>query len=148
MGFENTRIGMKFFNRDIPELINSINRVGDSLNALSQPQKSEKEKHYHDLLNSIINHVSNCENNSTTIKTLLYWGFTIEDLVQDFNFDETEVKDCSEDMDNFDPVYQEVSMTICMTNGGIYSDVIMINDTEEHRAMNRRTDVSFKIIEQ
>lgn len=39
-------------------------------------------------------------------------------------------------------------MTICMTNGGIYSDVIMINDTEEHRAMNRRTDVSFKIIEQ
>ena len=105
MSFENTRIGMKFFNRDIPELINSINRVGDSLNALSQPQESEKEKHYHELLNQIIDHVSNCENNSTTIKTLLYWGFTIEDLVQDFNFDETEVKDCSEDMDNFDPVY-------------------------------------------
>ena len=39
-------------------------------------------------------------------------------------------------------------MTICMTNGGIYSDVIMINDIEEHRAMNRRTDVLFKIIEQ
>lgn len=38
-------------------------------------------------------------------------------------------------------------MTICMTNG-VYSDVIMINDIEEHRAMNRRTDVSFKIIEQ
>ena len=39
-------------------------------------------------------------------------------------------------------------MTICMTNAGIYSDVIRINNTEEHRAMNRRTDVSFKIIEQ
>ena len=105
MGFENTRIGMKFFNRDIPELINSINRVGDSLNALSQPQESEKEKHYHDLLNQIIDHVSNCENNSTTIKTLLYWGFTVEDLVQDFNFSESDVKDCEKEMYDFNPVY-------------------------------------------
>ena len=59
-------------------------------------------------------------------------------------------------------------MTICMTNGGIYYDIIMNgisadrivtvgngsanpvvdNDTEEHREMNRCTDVSFKIIEQ
>ena len=50
MSFENTRIGMKFFNRDIPELINSINRIGDSLNALSQPQESEKEKQTQNLL--------------------------------------------------------------------------------------------------
>jgi sulfur transfer protein SufE len=66
---------------------------------------SEKEEHYRDLLNQIIDHVSNCENTSTTIKTLLYWGFTVEDLEQDFNFEETEVKDCSEDMDDFDPIY-------------------------------------------
>ena len=105
MGFENTHIGMKFFNRDIPELINSINRVGDSLNALSQLQESKKEKHYRDLLNQIIDHVSNCENNSTTIKTLLHWGFTTEDLVQDFNFCESDVKDCEKEMDDFDPVY-------------------------------------------
>lgn len=57
-------------------------------------------------------------------------------------------------------------ITICMTNGGSYDNVnsinghdaseikpeiiieILDNDTEEHRAMNRRTDVSFKIIEQ
>ena len=105
MCFENTHIGMKFFNRDIPELINSINRVGDSLNALSQSQESKKEKHYRDLLNQIIDHVSNCENNSTTIKTLLHWGFTTEDLVQDFNFCESDVKDCEKEMDDFDPVY-------------------------------------------
>ena len=105
MSFESTHMGMKFFNHDVPELIKSINRVGDSLDALTQPQESEKEKHYHDLLYQIIDHVSNCENNSTTIKTLLYWGFTIEDLVQDFNFNKDEVKDCAEDMDDFEPIY-------------------------------------------
>lgn len=67
--------------------------------------RENKEEHYRDLLNQIIDHVSNCENGSTTIKTLLYWGFTVEDLVQDFDFDETEVKDCSEDLDDFDPIY-------------------------------------------
>lgn len=105
MGFESTHMGMKFFNVQVPQLIDSINRVANGLDRLTTPQVSLKEEHYHDLLNQIIDHVSNCENNSTTIKTLLYWGFTIEDLVQDFNFNETEVKDCSEDMDNFDPIY-------------------------------------------
>ena len=102
MAFENTHMGMKFFNRDIPTLIDSINRVADGLDKLNQPSKEER---YHELLNSIINHVSNCENYYTTIKTLLHWGFTVEDLVQDFNFDESDVKDCEEDMDDFDPVY-------------------------------------------
>lgn len=105
MAFENTHIGMKFFNRDVPALIDSINRVADGLNRLTKPQVSTKEEHYHELLNSIINHVSNCENNFTTIKTLLYWGFTVEDLVKDFNFSESDVKDCEEEMDDFDPVY-------------------------------------------
>ena len=102
MAFENTHIGMKFFNRDVPTLIDSINRVADGLDKLNQPSK---EEHYHELLNSIIDHVSNCESNSTTIKTLLSWGFTVEDLVHDFNFIESDVKDCEEDMDDFDPVY-------------------------------------------
>ena len=102
MAFENTRMGIKFFNRDVPALIDSINRVADGLDKLNHPSK---EKHYYELLNSIINHVSNCENNSTTIKTLLHWGFTVEDLVQDFNFCESDVKDCEEDMEDFDPVY-------------------------------------------
>lgn len=102
MGFESTHMGMKFFNRDVPVLIDSINRVADGLDKLNQPSK---EEHYHKLLNSIIDHVSNCEDNSTTIKTLLHWGFTVEDLVQDFNFNESEVKECEEDMDDFDPVY-------------------------------------------
>ena len=101
MAFENTHMEMKFFNRDVPALIDSINRVADGLDKLNQPSKKlnqpSKEEHYHELLNSIINHVSNCENNSTTIKTLLYWGFTVEDLVQDFNFSESEVKDCEQD---------------------------------------------------
>ena len=105
MGFESTHMEMKFFNVQVPQLIVSINRVANGLDRLTASQVSLKEKHYHELLNSIIGHVSNCENNSTTIKTLLYWGFTIEDLVQDFNFNETEVKDCFEDMDDFDPVY-------------------------------------------
>lgn len=105
MAFENTHMGMKFFNRDVPALIDSINRVADGLNRLTKPQVSTKEKHYHELLNSIIDHVSNCESNSTTIKTLLYWGFTVEDLVKDFNFNESDVKDCEEEMDDFDPVY-------------------------------------------
>ena len=72
------------------------------------PQESlceSKEEHYYKLLNSIIDHVSNCESNSTTIKTLLNWGFTVEDLVQDFNFSESDVKDCEETMNDFDPVY-------------------------------------------
>ena len=102
MAFENTHIGMKFFNRDVPALIASINRVADGLDKFNQPSK---EEHYHELLNSIINHVSNCESNSTTINTLLHWGFTVEDLVQDFNFCESTVKECKEDMEDFDPVY-------------------------------------------
>ena len=102
MGFEGTHMGMKFFNRDVPALVDSINRVADGLDKLN---KSSKEEHYKELLNSIIDHVSNCENNSTTIKTVLYWGFTVEDWGQDFKFSESEVKDCEEDMDNFDPVY-------------------------------------------
>ena len=105
MGFENTHVGMKFFNVQVPQLIDSINRVANGLDRLTTPQVSPKEKHYHELLNSIIDHVSNCENNSTTIKTLLHWGFTTEDLVQDFNFCESDVKDCEEEMDDFDPVY-------------------------------------------
>ena len=105
MGFENTHMGMKFFNVHVPQLIDSISRVADGLDRLTKPQVSTKENHYHDLLNSIIDHVSNCESNSTTIKTLLYWGFTVEDLVQDFNFNESDVKDCEEEMDDFDPVY-------------------------------------------
>ena len=105
MAFENTHMGMKFFNRDVPTLIDSINRVADGLDRLTKPQVSTKEEHYHELLNSIIDHVSNCESNSTTIKTLLYWGFTVEDLVQDFNFSESDVKDYEEEMDDFDPVY-------------------------------------------
>ena len=105
MAFENTHMGMKFFNRDVPTLLDSINRVADGLDRLTKPQVSTKEEHYHELLNSIIDHVSNCESNSTTIKTLLYWGFTVEDLVQDFNFSESDVKDCEEEMDDFDPVY-------------------------------------------
>ena len=105
MAFENTHMGMKFFNRDVRTLIDSINRVADGLDRLTKPQVSTKEEHYHELLNSIIDHVSNCESNSTTIKTLLYWGFTVEDLIQDFNFSESDVKDCEEEMDDFDPVY-------------------------------------------
>ena len=102
MGFENTHMGMKFFNVQIPQLIDSINRVADGFDKLN---KQSKEEHYKELLNSIIDHVSNCENNSTTINTLLHWGFTVEDLVQDFNFSESDVKDCEEEMDDFDPVY-------------------------------------------
>ena len=102
MGFENTHMGMKFFNVQIPQLIDSINRVADGLDELNKPSK---EEHYYELLNSIINHISNCESYSTTIKTLLHWGFTVEDLVQDFNFSESDVKDCEEEMDDFDPVY-------------------------------------------
>ena len=105
MAFENTHMGMKFFNGDVRTLIDSINRVADGLDRLTKPQVSTKEEHYHELLNSIIDHVSNCESNSTTIKTLLYWGFTVEDLIQDFNFSESDVKDCEEEMDDFDPVY-------------------------------------------
>lgn len=102
MGFEGTHMGMKFFNRDVPALVDSINRVADGLDKLN---KQSKEEHYKELLNSIIDHVSNCENNFITIKTLLFWGFTIEDLIHDFNFSESDVKDCEEDMDDFDPIY-------------------------------------------
>ena len=95
-------MGMKFFNRDVPTLIDYINRVADGLDELNKPSK---EEHYYELLNSIINHISHCESYSTTITTLLHWGFTVEDLVQDFNFSESDVKDCEEEMDDFDPVY-------------------------------------------
>ena len=90
MGFENTHMGMKFFNVQIPQLIDSISRIADGLDKLN---KSSKEEHYHELLNS------------TTIKTLLHWGFTVEDLIQDFNFSESDVKDCLEEIDDFEPVY-------------------------------------------
>ena len=41
-----------------------------------------------------------------------------------------------------------ISADRIVTVGNGPSNPVVENDTEEHRAMNRRTDVSFKIIEQ
>ena len=41
-----------------------------------------------------------------------------------------------------------ISADRIVTVGNGSSNPIVKNDTEKHRAMNRRTDVSFKIIEQ
>jgi hypothetical protein len=67
--------------------------------------RENRENHYRDLPDQIVDHVPSCEIYHDNIKTLLYWGFTVENLVQDFNFDETEVKDCLEDMDDFDLIH-------------------------------------------
>lgn len=40
-----------------------------------------------------------------------------------------------------------ISADRIVTVGNGSSNPVVDNDTEEHRAMNRRTDVSFKIIE-
>ena len=105
MGFESTHVGMKFFNVQVPQLIDSINRVANGLDRLTTSQVSLKEKHYYELLNSIIEHISNNEDSVTTIKTLLCWGFTVEDLVQDFNFCEDTIKKCEKELDEFEPIY-------------------------------------------
>ena len=39
MGFEGTHMGMKFFNRDVPALVDSINRVADGLDKLNKSSK-------------------------------------------------------------------------------------------------------------
>ena len=103
MDFESTRMGMKFFNRDIPALVDSVSRIADNLDKLNN--LSSKEKHYYELLNSIIEHISNNEDDVTTIKILLCWGFTVEDLAQDFNFCEDTVKKCEKELDDFEPIY-------------------------------------------
>lgn len=109
MSFERSNMGMKFFNRDIPNLINSINRVSTSLEKIANQSdvssSKSKEQHYYELLNNIVNHVSNCEDTSTTIKTLLNWDFSIDDLVEDFHFNRDEVLQAFQNMDDFDSVY-------------------------------------------
>jgi hypothetical protein len=54
-----------------------------------------------ELINSYINNLSVAESNITVIKHLLYLGFTKDELVNDFNFNESDVQDAFEEMDDY-----------------------------------------------
>ena len=59
------------------------------------PMTLERTK---ELLNAFINHLSVAENNSTVIQELLSIGFTKDELINEFNFCEDDVKDIIENM--------------------------------------------------
>lgn len=103
MSFESTHMGMKFFNRDIPNLINSINHVGDSLEKISKQSDTSKEERYKELLNHIINYLSSNKSPTTVIKTLLWFGFEKDELINEFDFTSSDVMDASKEMNDFDP---------------------------------------------
>lgn len=65
---------------------------------------TEKEKHYHAILQQIIDHVSNSEDNDTTIRTLIRWGFEKEDLLE-FDFNRDDIERCINTMDDFVAIY-------------------------------------------
>ena len=54
-----------------------------------------------ELINAIINNLSVAERNEQVIKYLLYVGFTKEELVNHFNFTESDVLDAMEGMDEY-----------------------------------------------
>lgn len=54
-----------------------------------------------ELINAIINNLSVGERNEQVIKYLLYVGFTKEELVNHFNFNESDVFDAEETMDEY-----------------------------------------------
>ena len=54
-----------------------------------------------ELINAIINNLSVGERNEQVIKHLLYVGFTKEELVNHFNFSESDVFDAEETMDEY-----------------------------------------------
>lgn len=45
-----------------------------------------------ELLNQVIDHISAAQNTQNTIHELLLIGFTPEELIHDFNFDDQDVK--------------------------------------------------------
>lgn len=55
-----------------------------------------------ELLNAFINNLSVAESNTTVLKHLLYIGFTKDELVNHFNFTETDVQDAMEGMDDYE----------------------------------------------
>ena len=54
-----------------------------------------------ELINAIINNLSVAERNEQVIKYLLYVGFTKEELINHFNFSESDVLDAGENMDEY-----------------------------------------------
>lgn len=54
-----------------------------------------------ELLNEVIDHISAAESCEETIKQLLQIGFTEEELVNVFNFSESDVENALEDMDEY-----------------------------------------------
>ena len=56
---------------------------------------------YKELLDAIIDNLHVGEKNETVIKYLLHIGFTEEELIEHFHYPEEEVKDASEEMDDY-----------------------------------------------
>lgn len=54
-----------------------------------------------ELINAIINNLSVAERNNQVIKYLLYVGFTKDELINHFNFAESDVLDAEEGMDEY-----------------------------------------------
>lgn len=53
-----------------------------------------------ELLDEVINYFSIAERNSDVIKTLLYIGFTGDELVEDFGYSLTDVREVEEELEN------------------------------------------------
>lgn len=106
MGFENTRMGMKFYNMDFPTLVKNIGEVASELKKLNESRtpsndelnesrkSSNDELYYKYLLDKIVNSVLLGENRKTKIITLLKIGFDKDDLVNNFAFNPDEVDEC------------------------------------------------------
>ena len=102
MEFHQTGTGHKFFERDVPELINSIGSLTKEIkrsNDINESQLSSSRAIK--LINYVINNLSVGSRNKDVIQYLLYVGFSQDELVNIFNFDSDDVEDANDDMDGY-----------------------------------------------
>lgn len=102
MEFHQTGAGHKFFERDVPELINSIGSLTKEIkrsNDINESQLSSSRAIK--LINYVINNLSVGSRNKDVIQYLLYVGFSQDELVNIFNFDSDDIEDANDDMDGY-----------------------------------------------
>lgn len=71
-------------------------------NAEKQPERKNNmtKERCMELLNQVINHVSVAHNTKQQIYELLLIGFTADELIDEFNFDEDDVNDALSEFDD------------------------------------------------
>lgn len=78
------------------EMVGATKKIAEELGKMNGAE-TPKERRFKDLLNNVINHFSAGESNHELINKLLDLGFEEEELVNEFNFSRSDIKDVLDD---------------------------------------------------